>query len=815
MSDSDEEAAAVEEADTSTIPTVAGDAPAGDGAPPGLSMTARHVFAFAPAGLIDLSERSLRTQFELDVFGPKVLTPEIAAGIWQIDFTNNGISAIPPSMTRPLSGVRELFLAHNALTAFPPALCLLPSLETLDLSLNLLEAIDVSGEMVAKGMPRLTTLLVSRNRLTRIPAFLAQCTCLTSLDLGHNRLGFAVTIASDDGDATAADPLAGTFQLRQLSLNDNGLLNLPHSIYDLAHLVELNVAGNRLALLPAKVGALAHTLELLDLSHNSLRALPPQLGDCAKLTSMDASHNPLQWPPANVMSSPLPRILSWLREHAHVPEVERSPRALDDAAMAAAAEAAEAKRASEARVERVRAEAAALKQSVDMRVEALRGLRTQSARAKEAASSAEGAAASAAAILEKRREEIKARMSAEEKQVEAAAARVASIPKRHLEELARFTNPPPAVQNTLTAVHLLLEASEQSDKPAAAQKLGMRSAMQAASMVSLPAVGRELARAGRESSRSGAGGKESARSGVVKDSIRSNPVKEPSKESARGSPTKDSARSTRTQPAHSGGGDSPQSARGGGGSMDSARSRMRQVAQKMSSSPSSARVAPAPPPASASSSDAASATAATAATTFPTPPPPPTPLAATSSKGRSSAGSLARRVSTEPPASASGGSGMASAYTAPTPWEAVRGTLQRNFVQRVSKFDARKVSAAMCTAVRAALPQGDDALESVSKASVACAPLWTWAHASLELADSMHAATTGEGDVERLEVQLALQRGKETSAKAEAQALGRRLLEVDAEMRMLRSEAEAAAAEAEAVAVEEGAVQAALAVPPA
>jgi len=158
---------------------------------------------------------------------------------------------------------------------------------------------------------------------------------------------------------------------------------------------------------------------------------------------------------------------------------------------------------------------------------------------------------------------------------------------------------------------------------------------------------------------------------------------------------------------------------------------------------------------------------------------------------------------------------MASAYTAPTPWEAVRGTLQRNFVQRVSKFDARKVSAAMCTAVRAALPQGDDALESVSKASVACAPLWTWAHASLELADSMHAATTGEGDVERLEVQLALQRGKETSAKAEAQALGRRLLEVDAEMRMLRSEAEAAAAEAEAVAVEEGAVQAALAVPPA
>ena len=77
---------------------------------------------------------------------------------------------------------------------------------------------------------------------------------------------------------------------------------------------------------------------------------------------------------------------------------------------------------------------------------------------------------------------------------------------------------------------------------------------------------------------------------------------------------------------------------------------------------------------------------------------------------------------------------------AAVPWEAVCGTLQRNFVQRVTNFDARYVSAATCAAVRATLPAGSDAQELVGKASAACAPLWSWAHTALELADSLQAS---------------------------------------------------------------------------
>ena len=87
-------------------------------------------------------------------------------------------------------------------------------------------------------------------------------------------------------------------------------------------------------------------------------------------------------------------------------------------------------------------------------------------------------------------------------------------------------------------------------------------------------------------------------------------------------------------------------------------------------------------------------------------------------------------------------------------WEAVRGTLQKNFTQRVKAFDASLVSAEACALVRAALPSGDDALASVGKASVACAPLYQWAQASLDLVESLLAAAPAREAMERLEAEV-------------------------------------------------------------
>ena len=116
-------------------------------------------------------------------------------------------------------------------------------------------------------------------------------------------------------------------------------------------------------------------------------------------------------------------------------------------------------------------------------------------------------------------------------------------------------------------------------------------------------------------------------------------------------------------------------------------------------------------------------------------------------------------------------------------WELVRGRMADRYVQRVKAFDAAKVSADACACVASALPSGPDALSQVGRASVACAPLFEWARASLDLASSLQAAAPAKLAMAQLEAQLAQIR--EQRADARARAGGRleqnRRLQVEAE----------------------------------
>ena len=255
----DEDAAAPDAADAAAAPAAAAHAAPVEG---GVwvfgvghthtdTSTNGHVKHWAPSGVVDLSERSLRTQMELNCFHSGVIPADVAAGIWCVDLSHNGIAAIPPSMTKPLTGLQDLNLSHNMISDFPSCLCNLPSLTTLDLSLNLLESIDISAELVHKGLPNLEALLLSKNHLRQLPPCLAGCKSLTKLDLGHNRLGFAMTFGGGSkgntprgGEtgagfiptATMVDPLPGAAHLTELYLNDNGLLQVPNAVWGLKEL---------------------------------------------------------------------------------------------------------------------------------------------------------------------------------------------------------------------------------------------------------------------------------------------------------------------------------------------------------------------------------------------------------------------------------------------------------------------------------------------------------------------------------------------------------------------------------------------------
>lgn len=80
--------------------------------------------------------------------------------------------------------------------------------------------------------------------------------------------------------------------LKRLDLSKCNITNLPQTVRDLNHLLELYLYGNKLVLLPAEIGCLT-SLQTLALSENSLTTLPDSLINLKSLKVLDLRHNKL------------------------------------------------------------------------------------------------------------------------------------------------------------------------------------------------------------------------------------------------------------------------------------------------------------------------------------------------------------------------------------------------------------------------------------------------------------------------------------------------------------------------------------------
>ena len=154
-----------------------------------------------------------------------------------------------------------LRLQSNHISSVQPgAFAALPWLCGLDLSLNHLEALELTPETV----PRLRTLCLRNNRLR------------------------------------SAAPLGALISLRQLDISLNQIESL-EGLEGLEELTALSASGNRIASLPA---VLPPSLRLLDLQHNALRSLS-SLAPLSGLRTLRLSRNLLA-------ASELPRVAAEL-----------------------------------------------------------------------------------------------------------------------------------------------------------------------------------------------------------------------------------------------------------------------------------------------------------------------------------------------------------------------------------------------------------------------------------------------------------------------------------------------------------------------
>ena len=174
----------------------------------------------------------------------------------RLDVGGNGLALLPPL---PAS-LRELYIYDNQLERLPP----LPGLRVLDANRNhLVELPPLHG---------IDFVYAAGNRIVTPPAM----TGCRYVNLGGNPLV-----------ALPRDPA-----IRELRLEDAGLVELHASIAELVNLRELHLRGNRLTGLPA----LPATLRVLDLRSNFVDELPDL--SHLPLDKLDLRWNPLRNPPA-------------------------------------------------------------------------------------------------------------------------------------------------------------------------------------------------------------------------------------------------------------------------------------------------------------------------------------------------------------------------------------------------------------------------------------------------------------------------------------------------------------------------------------
>ncbi|XP_078416881.1 volume-regulated anion channel subunit LRRC8A-like isoform X2 [Cetorhinus maximus] len=230
-----------------------------------------------------------------------------------------------------LTNLKELHLYHTPTTVEPQALnCLSENLQTLYIkftdmdkaprwifSLKNLTELHLTGNLKMEknhfvslsGLENLKNLkvLYMKNSLPHIPAV------VTGSGLLLNKL----SIDNEGTKLTVFNTLKNMINLTNLELLNCDLERIPHSIFSLYNLREIDLKGNRLktieeiisfqhlkwlsclklwhnaiAYIPVQIGTLSN-LEQLYLNNNRIETVPPQLFLCHKLRYLDLSNNHL------------------------------------------------------------------------------------------------------------------------------------------------------------------------------------------------------------------------------------------------------------------------------------------------------------------------------------------------------------------------------------------------------------------------------------------------------------------------------------------------------------------------------------------
>ncbi|MFK8002511.1 MAG: leucine-rich repeat domain-containing protein [Polyangiales bacterium] len=194
--------------------------------------------------------------------------------------------------------VTELVLNGCDLKEVPESIAAIPDLRVLKMMDNFtLKSMDNLALL-----KQVQTLVLSRCRLSALPAGLAQMTSLLDLDFSRNSKLASLAglnapvleklMLDTSSSLTSLEGLSGAPKLKHLSLSASALGEVPPEILELKDLEELKLNCCP-SLRPEGIACLSGLpkLKLLDLSDCQLEALPPSFSDFASSITILVGHN--------------------------------------------------------------------------------------------------------------------------------------------------------------------------------------------------------------------------------------------------------------------------------------------------------------------------------------------------------------------------------------------------------------------------------------------------------------------------------------------------------------------------------------------
>ncbi|XP_068190497.1 malignant fibrous histiocytoma-amplified sequence 1 homolog isoform X2 [Antennarius striatus] len=174
-------------------------------------------------------------------------------------------------------------------------------IEVLNLGNNSLQELP---DGLGSSFNSLRILVLRRNKFTAVPRVLFELGHLVELDMSHNLLR---SFPEGVGQLKA---------LKKLCISHNKIQNLPSQIGALQFLEELDISFNDLHDLPRSFSSLTK-LRTLDADHNKLNRFPPEILALSEMEELDCSGNKFETLPADIRKLQLVKIL-WLSS-LHMP----------------------------------------------------------------------------------------------------------------------------------------------------------------------------------------------------------------------------------------------------------------------------------------------------------------------------------------------------------------------------------------------------------------------------------------------------------------------------------------------------------------